>query len=156
MAQGSFVYSSTGRGGGGLIELKPKDDAFEAVEVYYSPKLPTSIGGSVLVDGYLYGTNSGGLVCVDFKTGDVKWQDRSVGAASICYADGRLYLHGEKGDVALVEAAPDGYHERGRFALPEQPDRGRSQAWAYPVVADGRLYLRDLGVLWCYDVKAEK
>ncbi len=156
VAQGNLIYSATGRGGGALIEVKPKDDGFEAVEVYYSSKLPTSIGGSVVVDGYLYGTNTQGLMCVEFKTGDIKWQDRSVGAAAICYADGRLYLHGEKGDVALVEATSDGYHERGRFALPDQPDRGRSQAWAYPVVADGRLYLRDLDVVWCYEVKADK
>jgi hypothetical protein len=78
-----------------------------------------------------------------------------VGAGSVCAADGRLYVHGEKGDVALVEVASDAYHEKGRFTLPDQPDRGKSQAWAYPVVANGRLYIRDLGSLWCYDVKAK-
>ena len=57
---------------------------------------------------------------------------------------------------ALVEATPEAYREKGRFTPPDQPDRGRSQAWAYPVVANGRLYLRDLGKLWCYDVCASK
>lgn len=155
VVQGNFIYSGTGKGGGALIELKPKDGALEAVEVYFSPKLPTAIGGSVLVDGYLYGTNTQGLMCVDFKTGDVKWQDRSVGPGALCYADGRLYVYGEKsGEVALVEATSEAYRERGRFTPPDHPERGRSMAWAYPVVADGRLYLRDLAVLWCYDVKA--
>ena len=101
----------------------------------------------MLVDGYLYGSNSQGLLCADFKTGEVKWQDRGVGPCSVCYADGRLYLHGEKaGEVALVEATPaTAYHEKGRFTPKDQPERGRSQAWAYPVVANGRLYVRDLG-----------
>ncbi|HVX62895.1 MAG TPA: polyvinylalcohol dehydrogenase, partial [Pirellulales bacterium] len=105
--------------------------------------------------GHLYGTNSQGLVCAEFATGEVQWQNRSVGPASICYADGRLYLHGENGDVALVEATADEYRELGRFAPPDQPKRpqARAKAWAYPVVANGRLYLRDQGSLWCYAIQ---
>jgi outer membrane protein assembly factor BamB len=86
----------------------------------------------------------------------VKWDDRSIGAAALCYADGRLYLHGENGEVALVEATPEAYREKGRFKPTDSPDRGNSKAWAYPVIADGRLYIRDLGTLWCYDVKAAR
>ena len=71
----------------------------------------------------------------------------------MCYADGMLYVHGENGDVALVEATPAGYVERGRFNPPRQPERGQAKAWAYPILAGGKLYLRDLGSLWCYDVK---
>jgi hypothetical protein len=94
-------------------------------------------------------------MCAEFSTGELKWQDRSVGAGAVCYADGRLYVRGEKGDVALVEATPEAYREKGRFTPPGQPDRGRSQAWAYPVVSNGRLILRDLGVLWCYELRPE-
>jgi outer membrane protein assembly factor BamB len=95
-------------------------------------------------------------MCVELRTGDVKWQERSIGDSSLCYADGCLYLHGMKGDVALIQATPDGYRAKGRFSLPDQPDRGSSKAWAYPVVANGRLYLRDLDSLWCYDIKARE
>jgi hypothetical protein len=96
------------------------------------------------------------MVCVDFKTGEIAWtQPRGVAPASLCYADGNLYLHGEnEGDVALVEATQDEYRERGRFTPPSVPDKGQSKAWAYPVVADGRLYVHDWGTLWCYDVAA--
>ena len=63
-------------------------------------------------------------------------------------------MHGEQtGELALVEAAPGEYRERGRFTPPGQPDHGRNKAWAYPVVANGRLYVRDQNVMWCYDVK---
>jgi hypothetical protein len=72
----------------------------------------------------------------------------------VLYADGALYLHAEQsGDVALVSASPEGYNELGRFTPPGQPDHGKSKAWAYPVVANGRLYVRDQNMLWCYDVK---
>ena len=40
-------------------------------------------------------------MCVDFKTGKVMWSERGIGAASILYADHRLYLHGEKGRSGL-------------------------------------------------------
>jgi outer membrane protein assembly factor BamB len=150
----NFVYTGTGRGGGGLAKVNSGGDGFEAEEIYFSAKLPTAIGGAVLLDGHLYGTSSGGIMCVDFATGDVKWQERGVGAGSLCYADGRLYVHGESGDVALVEATPQEYRELGKFTPPDQPERARdAKAWAYPVVANGRLYIRDATSLWCFDVK---
>jgi len=156
VADGDFIYSGGAMAGGGGVRLKTSGGAFEAEQVYFSPKLPTSVGGAVKVGEYLYGTSAAGLLCLEFTTGTVKWDDRSIGAASLCYADGRLYLHGENGEVALVEATPEAYHEKGRFKPTDAPDRGASKAWAYPVVANGRLYIRDIGTLWCYDVKASR
>lgn len=151
--QGEVFCAGAGTGGG-LVKLAADGGKITAQEVYFSPKLPTSIGGAVKIGPYLYGT-SAALECLDFATGQVKWEERALGPASLCYAEGRLYLHGENGDVALVEASPAGYHELGRFTPPDQPKRisQMEKAWTYPVVADGRLYLRDANVLWCYNVK---
>jgi outer membrane protein assembly factor BamB len=154
VASDGYVYSGTGRGGGGLVKVKKSDGAFEAEEVYAGQKLPTSIGGAIKLEKDLYGTTGQAMVCADFTTGTLKWEERSIAPASLVYADGRLYLHGENGDVALVEPSAEGYREKGRFTLPDQPERGSSKAWAYPVVANGRLYLRDLNKLWCYEVKS--
>ena len=156
VVDGDFIYSAAGRSGGGGVRLKVNGGTFETEQLYFSPKLPTSVGGVLKVGEYLYGTSAGALLCLEFKTGNVKWDDRSIGAAALCYADGRLYLHGENGEVALLEATPEAYREKGRFKPVDQPDRGSSKAWAYPIIADGRLYIRDLGTLWCYDVKAGK
>ena len=153
VAHGGSIYSAAGRSGGALTKLKTSDGRIEVEEVYFSKKLPTNIGGSVRVGNYLYGTTRLGLLCADFATGKVKWQERGVGAGSVCYADESIYIHGENGDMALVEASPETYREKGRFTPPNAPDRGRSKAWAYPVVAGGRLYIRDMGTLWCYDIK---
>jgi outer membrane protein assembly factor BamB len=159
VAKDAMVYSASSRGGGGLVRLNASGDGIEPEQVYFDAKMPKSIGGAVLVGDYLYGTNSQGLMCIEFATGTVKWENRSVGPASVLAADGRLYLHGEEDDVALVELTPDEYREKGKFKLPDQPDRGRSKAWAYPVIAGGKLYLRDVGTMWCYDIsdmEAEK
>ena len=55
----------------------------------------------------------------------------------------------------LLEATPEAFREKGRFTPPKQPEhsRRREVAWVYPVVANGRLYIRDLGTLWCYDIR---
>lgn len=154
------VFTSTSRNGTGLNRIKVSDDAVRSEEVYFNTIKLNSIGGVVRVGDYVYGTDArGDLVCMDFKTGERKWQHACVGAASLCYADGMLYVHGQGGTgfgpekppwVALVEATPDGYKEKGRF---EQPDHADRPAWPHPVVANGRLYLRDWSVLLCCDVK---
>jgi outer membrane protein assembly factor BamB len=156
VAQGSLIYNSTGKGGSALVKLKSDQGKVTAEQVYYKKGLPSSIGGSVLLGDHLYGTTGSGLMCIAFATGEEKWREPSVAPGSICYADGRLYVHGESGEVALVEATPASYREVGRFTPPAQPNRGRSKAWAYPVVADGRLFIRDGSSLWCFDVRAEK
>ncbi|HEY1858883.1 MAG TPA: PQQ-binding-like beta-propeller repeat protein [Gemmataceae bacterium] len=156
VAHDGYIYSATGFGGGGLAKLKVEKDEVTAEQVYAEKTLPNCIGGTVRVGDFLYGATAKELLCVEFTTGSIRWHEKGVGAGSVCYADGCLYVHGENGEVLLVEATPDGYHEKGRFTPPDPPKRGSSKAWAYPVVANGRLYLRDLGVLWCYDVKVEK
>jgi outer membrane protein assembly factor BamB len=129
--------------------------------VYFARGLPNNIGGSVLVGDYLYGTSGRGLVAVEFTTGKVKWQAESIGGGSVACADGLLYLHGENGEIALVEATPEAYREKGRFTPPVQPQRKRlgpypEKAWTYPAIANGRLYIRDIGTLWAYDIKASR
>ncbi|HVA49870.1 MAG TPA: PQQ-binding-like beta-propeller repeat protein [Pirellulales bacterium] len=155
VAGGEVYVASAGTGGGTVKLTKTSDDAFEPEELYFAPKLPTAIGGVVKLGDYLYGTTAQAMVCIEFATGKIKWQERALGAASLCYADGRLYLHGENGEVALVEASPESYREKGRFTPPNQPQTPKSmgKAWAYPVVANGRLYIRDRDMLWAFDVK---
>lgn len=149
----SFVYTASNRGGAGLVKVAGSGSAFSAEEVYFSRDLPKSIGGSVLVDGHLYGTSGEGLMCVKFETGEVLWKDRAIGASAVLHADGLLILHGENGEVALAEATPKAYRELGRFTPPETPFESRKTTWTYPVLADGKLYLHDFGTLWCYEVK---
>lgn len=155
VAYQNYVYSASGRGGCGLVELKTKDQTVQADEVYFNRKLPNAIGGAVELEGFLYGTSTGGLQCVEFTTGKQKWQNHGIGIGSICYAERRLYVHGENGEVALVECSSEGYHEKGRFSPPNPPTRRKGQAWSYPALADGKLYIYDFGTLWSYDVKGK-
>jgi outer membrane protein assembly factor BamB len=155
VVSGDIIYVGSAGTGGGAVKLRAKDGGIEAEQVYFEAKLPTAIGGAVKVGEYLYGTTAQAMLCLEFATGKIKWEERALGAASLCYADGRLYLHGENGDVALAEASPEAYREKGRFTPADQPKRSQpmEKAWAFPVVANGKLFIRDHGSLWCYAVK---
>ncbi|MBA2112985.1 PQQ-binding-like beta-propeller repeat protein [Bremerella alba] len=152
VVDGDIVYSGGARTGGGAVRLVAQQLEVLPEELYFNPKLPNAIGGSVKVDGYLYGCSNSTLVCVDFITGEIMWQERISAAASILYADGRLYLHTEDGKAMMVAASPDKMEVVSEFSLPDQPE-GTGKEWAYPTLADGKLYLRQHGTLWCYDVK---
>ena len=156
-ASDGFVYVGSAGTGGGLVKLKASNEGIEPEQVYFESKLPTAIGGVEKVGDNVYGTTSQALLCFDFGTGTVKWSEHALGAASVCYADGRLYLHGEDGQVGLVDPNPEGYREKGRFTPSEQLAQSNpmEKTWAYPVVANGRLYIRQHGMLWCYDVKGK-
>jgi outer membrane protein assembly factor BamB len=156
VADADTVYVGSAGTGGGAVRLKAKDGILQPEQLYFDARLSTAIGGTVKLGEFLYGTTGQAMMCIEFATGKVKWQQRALGAAALCYADNRIYLHGENGDVALVEPSPESFREKGRFSPPNQPQRvvAGEKAWTYPVVANGRLYIRDLDVLWCYDIQA--
>ena len=155
-----YVYTAAQNTGGGLVNLKPSGTGVEAEQVYYTRDLPNRNGGSTLLGDTLFGTNGMGLVAADFLSGKIKWQAEGVGPGSIFYAEDRLYVHGEDGEMLLAEANPEAYHEKGKFRPPDPPKHSGGgngeKAWPYPVVSNGKLYIRDLSTLWCYDVKASK
>jgi len=162
VARGEYIYGGALGIGGGLVRLKPQGSGITAEQVYFERGLPNGFGGALLVGDYLYGTQArGGLVAVEFTTGKVKWQSESFGMSSGAYAEGNLYIHDETGALVLVEATPEGYRERGRFMPPNPPKKKETgqmaeKAFAYPVIANGRLYIRDLDSLWVYDIKEKR
>jgi len=87
------------------------------------------------------------------KTGKSVWNSNKLGKGSIAYADGHLICRDEggKGTIVLIEATPSGWNEKGRF---DQPERSRAPSWPQPVVADGKLFIRDQDTLLCYNIKA--
>lgn len=151
-----FAASAYGAGGGAVKLTKSGDGKFEAKEVYFTTNMQNHHGGMIVIDGAVYGANGGNgggmMACIDFQSGETLWRDRKGPKGALLFADGRLYLRSEEGPVVLVEPSKEGFVERGRF---DQPDRSSAPAWAHPVIANGKLYIRDQGLLLCYDVKAK-
>ncbi len=150
-AANKVFFSSAYGTGGALLNLKAENGEVKAEESYFTTEMMNHHGGMVLVNGYLYGFSNMILTCIEFNTGKVMWKDRSVGKGSITYADGMLYLLGEKQLVGLAEANSNAYVEKSRFPI---NDRGWD-SWAHPVVIGGKLYIRNQNELTCYNVKGK-
>ncbi len=125
-------------------------------EVGHSRELDNHHGGVVLYDGHVYGAadrfNNSKWICLDWKTGEMKYAERGVGKGSLTAAEGMLYTMNEKRRVGLVKATPDGHQVISQFEIPEG---GEGPTWAHPVICGGRLYIRHSDRLFVYDVRAE-
>ncbi|QDV71483.1 outer membrane biogenesis protein BamB [Rosistilla carotiformis] len=161
LVDGNFVFCSSGYGDGGsaLLELKKQGRTIRYREVYYKDNrtLQNHHGGMILIDGKIYmghGHNQGFPRCVDLRSGRTVWGEGQrgpgKGSAAIVAADGHLIFRYEDGVVALIEANPGGYQLKGEF----KPASVNGKAWAHPVIAGKRLYLRDQDELHCYDIGA--
>ena len=160
------MYVSSGYGTGcAKLTITSGADGFKAVQDYANKDLVNHHGGVVKVGDYVYGYADGkGWTCMDFKTGKVMWADKSFPKGCLTYADGHLYCYAETdGSIALVEASPkDKLKVTGRFTIPKTskmprpPSRRKDNIWTHPVVADGKLYLRDQEFIFCYDVSDGK
>jgi outer membrane protein assembly factor BamB len=155
-----------------LIKVAAKGKEFEATKEYSNFSLVNHHGGVVLLDGHLYGHSEGrrskpgpgeeaAWVCMDLATGKSDWRSDKFPKGSVVYADQRLYCYSElDGAVVLVEASPKAWVEHGKFkipklsTLPRPKNQMKGNIWTHPVVADGKLYLRDQELIYCYDVKA--
>lgn len=155
IVSGDTIFCSAGWGGGdALIKLTRNRDKFTADELYHnagsSPRFDPWLGNSSLVGEHVY-INSGG--CVELKSGAVAWDEKLAPRVTMVVADGNLYYRHGDGTMVLAMASPDKYVEKGRF-LP--PRATKEPAWTSPVIAGGRLYLRDQDELLCYDLRKDR
>jgi outer membrane protein assembly factor BamB len=154
----NHVFITRGYGVGcDMIKLTLNaDGTFKADKDYANKNMVNHHGGVILLGDYLYGYSDGkGWVCQDFKTGEIKWSDKKFSKGSVTFADGMLYCYAEgDGAVVLSEAGTAGWKEVGRFKIPETSKlhKGQVMYWTHPVVANGRLYIRDQDLLFCFDV----
>jgi len=148
-----YLFICSGYGSGGeLLKLNVEGQKCSVEQVWKTKALDNHHGGVLLVGGHLYGSSHRGKwICLDFKTGDVKYSASGVGKGSVTYADGMLYTYSERGTVGLVRATPDGHDVISQFRV---PPGGKGPNWPFPVVCGGRLYVRHGDLLFAYDIKA--
>jgi outer membrane protein assembly factor BamB len=150
-ADGCVFWANGYKSGGVCLRLERQGDSITAEQVWTTADMVCHHGGYIIHEGYIYGNHANGWACLDLKTGKRIWEGRAVGKGSLCWADGMLYLFGEKnGQAALATCSPAGLKLCGRLQV-----AGEGTSWAHPVVIGGRLYLRYDRHVYCYDVKAK-
>jgi outer membrane protein assembly factor BamB len=166
---GNDVYVNIGENGG-LCHLFAIDKKMKAKD-RYSKEAQKSVrnnyGGVVLVGDHIYGHKEpNSWFCQDFKTGDMAWDENTkleCRTGSIIAAGNTLYLYSDSGETVLLKADPKGWLETGRFTIPERsafPKKRQSsrasKVWSHPAIANGRLYLRDCELVFCYSIIDKK
>jgi outer membrane protein assembly factor BamB len=105
--------------------------------VWENKNMRSQMSGPVLIDGYLYGFDDNQLVCMDWKTGEQKWTEKTPQKGSLIAVGDKLIVIGEKGKLFIVQATPQGYQEISSAQVLEH------LCWTMPVLANGRIYVRD-------------
>ena len=149
-----IVFVAAGYGvGAKAFRIALAGNQMRMQEAYANNQFQIHHGGMLLVDGHVYGlADQGTARCVELATGKMVWNERSVGKGAVIYVDGHIIGRSEQGGVAMFEASPAGYKEKGRFTPPET---NGGKCWAHPAVSGGKLYLREQGSLFAYDLRVK-
>jgi outer membrane protein assembly factor BamB len=144
-----FISSSYGKGCG-LVTFANG----QVTKVYENKYMKNHFNSCVLLDGRLYGTTGEAgqsgcyLVCMDFKTGMLLWQEKSVGLGALMAADGKLIVQGDHGELLVVKAQGE------RFEALSRAKVLSGKCWTTPVLSQGHIYCRNAaGAVVCLEVK---
>ena len=160
---GNRIYHSSGYGAGNVaLDITKSGDGLDAKEIYHFNRqsMESHHGGYVLDQGTIYGFSKamrGVWMAQDLATGDVLWNKKlgSTSSGSIAYADGLLYCYDDSEGVCyLAKATKEGWEELGKVTLPSTTvfDRKRGAIWTHPVIADGKLFIRDHEKLFAFNI----
>jgi outer membrane protein assembly factor BamB len=135
------VFFSTAYGGGsGLFQIGARDNEYTAEELWHN-KMQVMYASTIRIGDTVYGSSGdfgpAFLMATDLKTGKVLWRKRDFARASLLYADGKLVILDETGDLALATATPDGLEIHARAKVLQE------LAWTVPTLVGTRMYLRD-------------
>ncbi|MEM9942376.1 MAG: PQQ-binding-like beta-propeller repeat protein [Planctomycetota bacterium] len=150
------VYVTSGYGvGSKLIDISSGN----ADDQWMSKAMVNHHGGVIKVGNYCYGSSDRkGWVCQDLSDGKMVWNDKKISKGSVTYADG-MFIHVEEndGEVLLIDANESSHEIVSRFVMEPQTtrDRKKGKVWVHPVVASGKLFVRDQDVILCYDISAK-
>jgi outer membrane protein assembly factor BamB len=149
---GEHVFIAAGYGlGCQLLKIQKADDGQISPEVdWQSRALKPKFTNVIVRDGYVYGLDDGkAIVCLDLKDGKRRWHGGRYGHGQLLLVNDLLLVQAENGEVALVEASPERFHELARFAALED------QTWNNPVVAGRILLVRNAIQAACFQLPAE-
>ncbi|MGE4053964.1 MAG: PQQ-binding-like beta-propeller repeat protein [Vicinamibacterales bacterium] len=143
-----FLSASYGQGAA-VFEVVPEGDGFATRTIWENQRMKNKFTSSVLHEGYIYGLDESILACVDAATGEVQWKAGRYGYGQIMIAGDRLIVLTEDGEVVQVRATPERHEELGSFQAIE------GKTWNHPVIADGRLLVRNIREMAAFDIGAE-
>jgi len=133
--------------GAGLFKLRRDGDRLAADEIWRSKALLNKFQSCILHEGNLYASDQKALKCVDFLTGESRWEIRRVQNGTLVLADGHLFLLTEDGQLQIAKADPTAFEPLTTAEILA------GRCWTVPVLHRGRLYARNLERVVCFDLR---
>ena len=110
-------------------------------ELWSSNRLRLHFSNAIRIGNLIFGTSGdfgpAFFTAVDVGTGEELWRERAFGRSQMVYADGKLVIIDEDGDLALVTATPEGLKVHSKVELLTE------NAWTPPTLVGTKLYVRD-------------
>jgi outer membrane protein assembly factor BamB len=150
LATNRFLLSAGYGTGSEAVEVSRTRAGFEANAVWHNTGLKNKFTSSVFSQGFIYGLDEDMLVCLDAQTGERKWKDGRYGYGQLIVAGGYLIVLSGDGQLALVKASPDRYHELAHFQAIE------GKTWNHPATFDGKILVRNAVQMACFDLRPAK
>jgi len=140
--EGNLLFvSSAYNGGSRVIRLTHANGKTTAEELWASNRLRLHFGNAIRFDNWILGTSGdfgpAFFIAVDATTGEEAWRERTFGRSQMLYADGKLVIVDEGGDLALASVGPSGLQVHARAELLTE------NAWTAPTLVGTHLYVRD-------------
>ncbi len=142
-----FISSGYNKGAA-LIEIQKSDNEFQASEAWRSNAMECAFSSPIYIDNYIYGFDTATLKCIDPATGEQMWKKFGLGQGSLIYADGKLIVLSEFGDLLFIKPTPQKYLEISKAKLTR-----RGKCWTPPALANGKLYLRNQFEIHCLELR---
>jgi outer membrane protein assembly factor BamB len=144
------VFLSAGYGqGAAVIEVSQSGGRVGTRTIWENLRMKNKFTSSVLHEGHIYGLDESILACVEAATGELKWKGGRYGYGQVMLAGAHLIVLTEDGELALVSATPARHDELARFQAIE------GKTWNHPVIADGRLLVRNVQEMAAFDIRAQ-
>jgi len=146
----NMILFTSGYGKGSMM-FRLKNGGRSIEKAWELADIDSRIGAMVKIGNYVYGSGDSNKYwfCVNWKTGEIKYKDKSLGIGNVIACDGMLYCYSDKGEMALVKVNPEKFDLISKFPI----TLGTDQHWAHPVIYQGVLYVRHGNTLMAYLIK---
>jgi outer membrane protein assembly factor BamB len=136
------------------VMLKMDPSGTSVSEKFIDNTLDNHHHGMILYGDYLYGSNwqdnrRGKWVCMDWNSGEIKYEDEWDTKGTLVMADGMLYAYNERGSVGLIKPGSEKFEVVSQFKV----TKGAGPHWSHPFITDGKLLIRHGEALMVYDIK---
>ncbi len=140
------MVASQLRYGSLALAVNKDEEGYQVEEAWKSPNMRTHFNNAVYHNGHVYGFSNSTLECLRSEDGERMWRKRGLGKGSLIVVGDKLLVLSDKGGLFVVAATPDAYKELASFQALE------GKSWTSPTFADGKLYVRNLEEMACYDL----